>query len=912
MVFAVCLFAACLSEAGSPPGAVVAWGWNGYGQTDVPPGMTNVVAVVAGGYHSLALQSNGVVVAWGDNSYGQTNVPPGLSNVVAIAAGGLHSLALLSRGTVAAWGWNAYGQTNVPRGLSSVAAIAAGGDHSLALRSNGTVVAWGYNSSGQTNVPPGLSNVVAIAGGNSDSLALSNGSVLAWGTYWNGSAEVPMTVPAGLSNVVAIAAGGDHSLALRSDGTVVAWGYNNSGQTNVPPGLSNVVAIAAGDSDSLAVQSNGVVVAWGDNSYGQTNVPPVLSNVVAIAAGYYHNLAITVGPVIWSQSPSAISLAPGAGTNLSVTVRSGSSFGCQWSFNAGPIKGETQTNLAISNFDLTQAGVYSVTVTNYYSYATAASVVRLTNSPVILVDGIDVGGGAVTQGDFPQISMSSTFGPSGEIYYTLDGTEPDYTSIPYSGAFTLTDSVPINAIAYSSAYTNWAEAAAIYVQIVPPYPLSVSTSGDGSVSVSPPPYGGSNLYVSNTLVTLTATPSKGWAFVGWTGDSTATTNVTTLVMNQPRTVQASFWPTYPLATSTSGGGSVSAAPAPYSGSSLYVSNTLVTLTATPSTDWAFVGWTGNSTATTSVTTLVMNQSSAVQAVFWPTYSLSASTPGGGSVSVSPAPYSGGNLYISNTTVTLTATNSNGWVFLGWMGDITATTNVTTVVMEEPLQVQAVFGTSLDLFTSGSGQVLLNPTNGPYPFGSTVQLTALPSAGYYLFGWANAASGFANPLLFTVTNATPGITALFGALKSDQVSLTVLPIGNGTITINPATNFYTNSETVHLTAVPATSYDFTGWGGDASGKTNRLDLSLSTSMLITASFVVSRPVFQTVEQVAGGIAFTWSAVTGQTYQVQYKTDLGQADWTSLGSPVTATNSTMAAGDSIASAPSRRFYRVALVP
>jgi len=49
-----------------------------------------------------------------------------------------------------------------------------------------------------------------------------------------------------LSNIVSIATGGDHNLALRSDGTVVAWGDNRSGQTNVPPGLSNVVAIAAG------------------------------------------------------------------------------------------------------------------------------------------------------------------------------------------------------------------------------------------------------------------------------------------------------------------------------------------------------------------------------------------------------------------------------------------------------------------------------------------------------------------------------------------------------------------------------------------------------------------------------------------------------------------------------------------
>jgi alpha-tubulin suppressor-like RCC1 family protein len=57
-------------------------------------------------------------VAWGDNSYGQRNVPPGLSNVVAVAAGAYHSLALKADGTVVAWGDNTYGQRNVPAGLN--------------------------------------------------------------------------------------------------------------------------------------------------------------------------------------------------------------------------------------------------------------------------------------------------------------------------------------------------------------------------------------------------------------------------------------------------------------------------------------------------------------------------------------------------------------------------------------------------------------------------------------------------------------------------------------------------------------------------------------------------------------------------------------------------------------------------
>ena len=53
------------------------------------------MAVAAGGSHNLALKGDGTVVAWGANWYGQTNVPPGLSNVVAVAAGMGHSLVFI-------------------------------------------------------------------------------------------------------------------------------------------------------------------------------------------------------------------------------------------------------------------------------------------------------------------------------------------------------------------------------------------------------------------------------------------------------------------------------------------------------------------------------------------------------------------------------------------------------------------------------------------------------------------------------------------------------------------------------------------------------------------------------------------------------------------------------------------------
>ena len=133
------------------------------------------------------------------------------------------------------------------------------------------------------------SNSPFVSAGTLHSVVLkADGTVAAFGTNNSGQTDVP----AGLANVVAVSAGDYHTLALKSDGTVVAWGSNTGGQSTVPAGLSNVVSISAGGSHGLALKTDGTVVAWGSNTYGQCNVPTGLNGVVAISAGSTHSLAL--------------------------------------------------------------------------------------------------------------------------------------------------------------------------------------------------------------------------------------------------------------------------------------------------------------------------------------------------------------------------------------------------------------------------------------------------------------------------------------------------------------------------------------------------------------------------------------------------------------------------------------------
>jgi alpha-tubulin suppressor-like RCC1 family protein len=216
---------------------------------------------------------------------------------------------------------------------------------SAAQASGGTAVGWGYNGAGAVGIGSTsttgckcvevpapvveLSQATQIAAGRDHTAALlSDGTVRAWGSNFNGqlghgdtvSSPAPVAV-VGASNVVAIAAGSEHTLGLLADGRVLAWGDNSMGALGVGnstgpdecggspcskapvlvPGLANAIAVAAGEDFSLALLADGTVLAWGADGYGQVGdgvgsqtgclcvdhpIPvPGISGAIAISAG---------------------------------------------------------------------------------------------------------------------------------------------------------------------------------------------------------------------------------------------------------------------------------------------------------------------------------------------------------------------------------------------------------------------------------------------------------------------------------------------------------------------------------------------------------------------------------------------------------------------------------------------------
>jgi hypothetical protein len=66
--------------------------------------------------------------------------------------------------------------------------------------------------------------------------------------------------------------------------------------------------------------------------------------------------------------------------------------------------------------------------------------------------------------------------------------------------------------------------------------LNTSVNGNGSIQVNP----GQASYTCSEEVQLTAVADEGWSFSGWSGDLSGNDNPAALLVNQNKTVSASF------------------------------------------------------------------------------------------------------------------------------------------------------------------------------------------------------------------------------------------------------------------------------------------------------------------------------------------------------------------------------------
>ena len=316
-----------------------AWGSNSRGQIGVGKAGANLttpqqighgfVEIALGSAHSLAIRRDHSLWAWGDNASGQLGDGTVINRskpvrvgagFVQVAARGNMSLALRSDGSLWVWGsennehelsQDIFVPGAMPKRLhapirlgGTFASIATSNASTLAIGRDGYLWEWKRNAfevrkqwseHSQRPARIGAGYVSVALGGGRYFGIQADGSLWAWGKTYagylgNGSGHSmspdllePVRIGSDFAQVATAertGPGGEHSLAVKRDGSLWAWGSNDSGQLGdqIAPRETQKVPLQFGSGfaqvsvygqHSLALKQDGNLLGWGDSQEGQ-------------------------------------------------------------------------------------------------------------------------------------------------------------------------------------------------------------------------------------------------------------------------------------------------------------------------------------------------------------------------------------------------------------------------------------------------------------------------------------------------------------------------------------------------------------------------------------------------------------------------------------------------------------------
>jgi len=373
------------------------------------------------------------------------------------------------------------------------------------------------------------------------------------------------------------------------------------------------------------------------------------------------------------------------------------------------------------------------------------------------------------------------------------------------------------------------------------YTLSIEVTGEGTVTKNPD----KPEYTHGEEVQLTALPDEGWSFGDWTGDLTGSDNPKAVVMDQNRSVSASFTiNTYTIVATAGPGGAIEP-----EGQIQVNHGDDKEFIITPDAgyeiadvivDGVSVGAVANYTFNNVVSHHTIDASFSLLEY---TITVSASPAEGGSVS-------GGGVYKHGETVDLTAVEDDSYRFKNW-------TESGVVVSTDP-NYSFTASTSRDLVAnfiektyeltvniSGQGSVDKQPDKALYMPGEVVNLTAIPETGWRFLNWSGSLTGNTSPASITMNNDKT-VSANF-AINQYVVVVSPNPQNGGVVS---GGGTYPHGETVTLNATPNEGYEFLNWtdGGVVVSTEAEYLFNATADRLLTANFALKSYTLET--QVSG--------------------------------------------------------------
>ena len=369
----------------------------------------------------------------------------------------------------------------------------------------------------------------------------------------------------------------------------------------------------------------------------------------------------------------------------------------------------------------------------------------------------------------------------------------------------------------------------------------------------------SETYDYGTVVALTATPSTGYDFGGWSGDC-AGPGACSVTMTGARTVGATFAIqryTLTVTAPTNGtitGSGIACGTGGADCTQDFDYGAVVPLAATPDTGYDFGGWSGACTGT-GACSVTMTGARAVGGTFTiERHTLTVTPPTHGAVTGTGIACGTGGVdcaetYDYGTVVLLTATPDTGYDFGGWSGDCTGTgscsatmtaartVGATFAIQRHTLTVTAPAGGTITGAGIACGTGGVDCTQD-YDYGTVVPLTATPDPGHDFGVWTGDCTGTGGCSATMTAARTVGATFVV-----QRYTLTVTRPTRGTITATgiscgtggaDCTQDYDYGTVVAVTAVPDAGYKLRVWTGACTG-TGACSLGMTVSRSVGGLF-----------------------------------------------------------------------------
>jgi Divergent InlB B-repeat domain len=395
-------------------------------------------------------------------------------------------------------------------------------------------------------------------------------------------------------------------------------------------------------------------------------------------------------------------------------------------------------------------------------------------------------------------------------------------------------------------------------------------------------------FAFNEMVTLNAKPAVGYVFAGWSGSVIGiniSSDVISFKMDIDRSIMATFVRkgrfTLVKTIVPANGGTIKVTPDNVD----YSSGAKVSVQAVPAPGYKFKSWSGANTSAIDTFSMSMDTNKTITATFEQvqvvkkdTLTVVVSIPdtNSGSVKIHPVKQK----YLTGDTIQLIAYAKGSFNFVKWSGapagidtlnDTIAIILASNLVLTPQFLPDSKFSITQTVVPSGSGEIILMPSQAYYSKGDRVKLTARPAFGFRFTGWSGASKSLVDTITLSV-DTNIAIQANFEAVRF-PLQCGVSPAGSGSV--SKSDTVLNLTDTLTLTAIPNTvnGYEFKVWR--QTGGTGALYISDSTiaspRMAVSKGPVILTAIFalrSTFSVTVSGIVTNGSIIINPVKQAYY--------------------------------------------